>query len=187
MYFLCNWRHQSSVGNLFKWPSHESISPLICRPFSILERPDAPYRIFNLNGWHLCSFFVSISTSIQLDDPCVPQPQRENDQYIMDIIFRSAQFKPVEIRKLNYCRLYMNVVTLADITKPNGLNLDPCLSKGNLSLLSSSTRWHTVNQDRPLEKEWRLWQSENAIWSNPQGHLLLPLGVWLCPPADLRY
>jgi hypothetical protein len=135
----------------------------------------------------LRSFLASISASIQLDDPCVPQPQRENDQYIMDIILQSNQFKPAEVRRLNYCRLYLNVVTLADITKPNGFDLDPCLLEGNVSLYSSSTRWHTVNQDRPSEKEWRLWRVANAIWSNSQGRLYLPLGAWLFPPSDLRF
>ena len=135
----------------------------------------------------LPTFLASISATIHLDNPCVPQPQRENDQYLMDIIVNSARFTPAEIRKLNYCRLYLLAVTLSDISKPNGCELGSCLLQGRPSLYSSRTRWHTVNQDRPSETEWKLWKSANRLWSDHDGRLLQPLGAWIHPLEKCRY
>jgi hypothetical protein len=85
-----------------------------------------------------------------------------NDQYLVDMIIHSNRYSLVQLRTLNYCRLYLQAVTLADITKPNGLHLDPCFLTGHSSLYSSRTRWHhSINQDRPSDNEWRLWKSAN--------------------------
>lgn len=97
----------------------------------------------------------------------------------MDIIIQSARFTPTEIRKLNYCRLYLQAVTLSDITKPNGWELDPCLLQGRPSSYSSLTRWQTVNQDRPSVTEWKFWKLANTLWSNQNGRLIRALGVWI--------
>ncbi len=186
MYFLRQWRLQSPVGKLLKCAlSWLQLSTGVS--FSILENTEAALPHLE-SKWmaSLRSFFASIGASWQLDEPCVPPMKRENDRYIMDLIIQSARYKPADIEKLNYCRLYLNVVTLADITKPNGHDLDPCLVKGQRSLYSSSTRWHTVNQEQPSVKEWRLWQLAHALWSNSQGQLNLPLGAWLLPLSGLQ-
>jgi exonuclease III len=186
MYFLRHWRLQSPVGKLLKCAlSWQQFSAGVS--FPILENTETALPHLE-SKWmaSLRSFLASIGAGLQLDEPCVPPMQRANDRYIMDLIIQSARYKPADIRKLNYCRLYLNVVTLTDITKPNGHDLDPCFVQGQRSLYSSSTRWHTVNQERPSEKEWRLWQSAQALWSNPQGKLNLPLGAWLLPLSGLR-
>jgi hypothetical protein len=104
----------------------------------------------------------------------------------MDVIIQSARFKPADIKKLNYCRLYLNAVTLSDITKPNGLEVDPCILTGHQSLCGGITRWHTVNQEKPSNKEWQLWRIASTLWSDSDGRLHLPLGAWLLPLPDLR-
>jgi hypothetical protein len=42
----------------------------------------------------------------------------------MDIILASNHYSPAEIRKLNFCRLFLNVITLSDISHPYGLLFD---------------------------------------------------------------
>jgi hypothetical protein len=186
-YFLRHWRTQTSVGKLLQntmaW-LHLSVG----MSYSILERVDVslPHLESKWIG-SLRTFLASISASLHLDDPCIPQPQREHDRHLMDMIIQSARFTPQEIRKLNYCRLYLQVVTLADISKPNGRELDPCFLQGAPSLYSNRTRWHTINQDRPSANEWKLWISANRIWSDSQGYLLQPLGAWLHPLPDLLF
>jgi hypothetical protein len=186
-YFLRHWRSQSSVGKLLKctmaWV-HLSVG----MPYSILERTEEVLPHLE-SKWirSLREFLASISVSLQLDDPCVPPTQREHDCYLMDMIIQSKQFTPAEIRKLNYCRLFLQAVTLSDITKPNGMELDPCFLQGRSSLHSGRTRWHTINQDRPSETEWKLWRTANTIWSDPQGQLAHPLGAWLKPVPELRF
>ncbi|KAI2491874.1 hypothetical protein MHU86_22670 [Fragilaria crotonensis] len=72
-------------------------------------------------------------------------------------------------------------VTLSDIAKPNGCELDPSMLCGQPSLMSNRTRWHTVNQDRPSEIEWKLWKSANRLWSDEKGVLFQALGEWTQP------
>ena len=107
----------------------------------------------------------------------------------MEAIFQAARYTPAEVRKLNYCRLYQQAVTLSNITKPNGQDLDPSLLLTGQPFLhrSPTTRWHTVNQDRPSEKEWMLWRSANRLWSDHTGRLLNPLGAWLHPLPNHRF
>ena len=47
-------------------------------------------------------FLATIDATIQLDDPEIPPTQRENDEYIMDLIMNARCFSNAEIRKLNY-------------------------------------------------------------------------------------
>jgi hypothetical protein len=170
-YFLRHWRNQSSVGKLLKcavaWAQLA-----VGTSYSIMERVD--HSLPHLESKWLASlrtFLASISASLLLDDPCIPPLQREHDQYLMDLILQSTRFTPQEVRRLNYCRLYLQVVTLADISKPNGEDLDPCFLQGTSSLQSGCTRWHTVHQDRPSDREWTLWRSANRIWSDQHGRL----------------
>ena len=187
MYFLRHWRGQTTVGKLLKctlgW-----IQLSVGTSFAVLERPEVSLPHLE-SKWiaSLRTYLASIGASILLDDSGVPKAQREHDCHLMDIIIQSGTFKPAEIRKLNYCRLYLNAVTLADITKPNGEELDPCLLKGQPSLYSGITTWHTINQDRPSEKEWKLWQKANMLWSDSHARLYQPLGAWLVPLPDLRF
>jgi hypothetical protein len=186
-YLLRHWRTQSSVGNLLKctlaW-LHLSAG----MSYSLLERVDEQLPHLESKWIHsLCQFLSSISASIHLDDPCIPQPQRVNDQYLMDMIIQSNRYTPVQLRTLNYCRLYLQAVTLADITTPNGLHLDPCFLTGHSSLYRSRTRWHSVNQDRPSDKDWRLWKLANRLWSDQSGRLFHPLGAWLHPVTNSRF
>jgi exonuclease III len=186
-YFLRHWRSQSSVGKLLKCTmAWAQLTAGVS--YSIMERTEDPLP--HLESKWLASirtFLASISASLHLDDPGIPPLQREHDWYLMDMIIHSARFSPLEIRKLNYCRLYLQAVTLADISKPNGQELDPCFLLGTSSLHSGHTRWHTVHQDRPSEQEWKLWRSANRIWSDQQGCLLQPLGAWIHPVQTRRF
>ena len=97
----------------------------------------------------------------------------------MDIILQSNQFTPAQIRMLNYCRLYLGAVTLADLTIPNGVALDQAKLKGHISHYSNITRWLKIRQDRSSETQWRLWRRANLLWSTRNGRLFQPLGNWL--------
>ena len=187
MYFLRHWRLQSSVGKLLKctiaWAQLGT-----GMSYSILAQ--VTISLPHLEAKWIASlreFLATISASILLDDPCIPPPQRENDKYLMDLIIQSGRYSTAQVQKLNYCRLYLQAVTLSDITKPNGHELDPCLLAGRPSLFSSRTRWHTVQQDRPSESEWKLWKTANSLWSDQYGHLFQPLGAWLQSLPNHRF
>jgi hypothetical protein len=185
-YLLRHWRIHSTIGKLMKcalaW-----IQLSLGVSFPLLERVHVSLPHLE-SKWFasLRRFLATIDAAIQLDNPEVPPTQREHDEYIMDLIMNARRFSNAEIRKLNYCRLYLQVVTLADVTKPNGVELDPNLLRGYPSLMSSKSTLLSVNQDRPSEKEWMLWRKANLIWSSPDGTLLRPLGNWTRRVQDQR-
>jgi hypothetical protein len=50
-------------------------------------------------------------------------PPRERDQVIMDIIF-SQSLDPLEIARINRCRVYLQALFLSDITTADGRYLE---------------------------------------------------------------
>src|SRR5687768_6626116 len=61
--------------------------------------------------------------------------------------------------ELNNCQLYLQVETLADITDPNGIQLDPNILHGHLSLFSSHSIKRWPEQARPQGTSWGCWKS----------------------------
>ena len=72
-----------------------------------------------------------IGETIELDDPGMPPLQLcpLYSVYIMDMILASGWFQPAQIRQLNYCRLYLQAVTI----KANGIHLDLSIYCGRFS------------------------------------------------------
>lgn len=135
----------------------------------------------------LCHFLSSIHFGIHVDNPCISSTQRQNDQHIMDLIITSKLFSKTEIRKLNYCPLYWQAVTLSDIARVDREMLDHSKLEGSPSLQSSITRWVEVNQVRPSSREWKLWKRANQIWSSAEGRLKKQLGACTVTIQNQRF
>jgi hypothetical protein len=127
----------------------------------------------------LRSYLCTVSATIELDKEYVPRIERINDQHIMDLILQSNRFTPKEIRLLNYCRMYLQAVTISDIATATGTELDIMMRNGIRSHSSSKTKWHHFNQKRPSVKVWKLWKQANRLWSHDNGQLIKPLHQWL--------
>jgi hypothetical protein len=127
----------------------------------------------------LWNYLAAIDATLEVDDPGILPLQREDDSYIMDHILQARQFTPAQIRRINYCRLYLQAITVSDVTTNAGLQLDMSKLAGRISLYSSVTQGIRVHQERPSETEWKLWKKANSLWSDAQGNLYQPLGAWL--------
>jgi len=57
-------------------------------------------------------------------DDMVPPRQRANDVYLMEIVIQCGKFGPKDLRRLNHCRLWLNVVTLADVANAAGTQVE---------------------------------------------------------------
>jgi hypothetical protein len=135
----------------------------------------------------LREYLRHIGGSLQLDSSYIPSLERVHDHHIMDIIIQSAKFTPKEIKTLNYCRMYLQAVTLSDITNAAGNALDMHMLAGNVDNISSSiSTWHHFHQQRPYEEAWELWREANKLWSKADGKLHQPLTKWLIPPSRQR-
>ena len=95
----------------------------------------------------LRAYLATINASFELDDSYIPPTQRENKFYLMDSVLASNRFTSSQIRQINYCRLYLQAVTLSDITNIKGDQIDPAKLKGMTSLQSSQSRLHWIYQE----------------------------------------
>ena len=61
-----------------------------------------------------------------------PRLQRHNDFFLMDRVYEST-LSIDTILKINRCRMYLNVLTLADISLGDGSTIDPQVYQGRKS------------------------------------------------------
>jgi hypothetical protein len=177
--FVRHWRQKTVAGrllrNVVEWAQFTSgtATPL-------LEVPSIPLPHLE-SKWlaSLRAYLASINAGLHLDVTGLPPLEREHDGYIMEWIIQSDRFTDKEVVRLNYCRLFLNAVTLSDLTATNGKLLDIGKLNGEPSLISSRSLWMAVKQDNPSAAEWRLWRKANSIWSTENGILRQPLGDWL--------
>ena len=177
--FLRHWRKNSVAGKLLqialRWFQVQAgVS------YPILQQVSSPLPQLE-SKWiaSLRTFLHSIGASIWVDNPGIPKLQRMHDVVLMDVIQSSARFTDQEIRKLNYCRLYLKAVTLSDITTVSGTSLDSSKLTGEISLQSSTHLGPEIYQERPSPSTWLLWKRANRLWSNPTGVLYQSLGDWV--------
>ena len=183
-YFMRHWRKSSEVGQMLECTlAWAQLNVGVSFPILEYTSLDLPH----LESKWIASirvYLASIRAGLQLDRSGLPALQRQGDSFIMDYELDSKKLK---IRRINYCRLYLQAITIADLASPDGEVLDNCKLNGTMSLQSSRTRWLHINQDKPSQKEWQLWKRVNLLWSFPDGRLKIPLKAWTHPKQTLRH
>ena len=143
--FIRNRRLNSIVGKLLRiavgWFQQQ-----VGMSYSIMERVSVVLPHLE-SKWlsSLREFLASIDCTLQVDDASIPTLQRHHDTHIMDCILDSKRFTAAEIRRLNYCRLYLQAQTLSDLVDLNGLYLYKTKLDGKPSLLSSKSLGVKIN------------------------------------------
>jgi hypothetical protein len=126
-----------------------------------------------------------LQKQLQLDTTFVPEIQRVNDSHIMDHMLEQGTFSKTDICQINYCRLYLQAVTVSDISNATGTHLAPGIRTGDPTLWSSVTRYHKTNQSRPNSTSWRLWSKSMELFFT-EDKLFVPLRQWMIPPSRQR-
>ena len=184
--FMRHWRQDNEAGKLLKvavaW-SHYATG----MGKSLFEDTSTPLPHLEAK-WiaSLRSYLNQSQITLQVETQGIPPLEREHDVYLMEEILRSNWFTEKEIVRLNYCRLYLNAVTLSDITNTIGDRLDDSKQVGETSLMSANSKWMEVNQSKPSDSEWKLWTCANRLWSNSKGQLHQPLGKWVRDQRECR-
>jgi hypothetical protein len=129
-------------------------------------------------------FLGSIGAQLEVDQDFIPARQRVNDFYLMDLAMSSCRFTAKQLKLVNYCRLYLQVVTASDVVLPSGYQLDEWLLDGVLHIDSSESLFVKVTQGRPNKPTWVQWHRLMHL----VGEVLsrLPLGEWLSSAPCLR-
>jgi hypothetical protein len=65
-------------------------------------------------------YLAEINGALQIANTNIQPLQRHLDKYIMEEVLSSQLFQPRKIKYVNYCRLYLQVVTLSDIYNAQG-------------------------------------------------------------------
>jgi hypothetical protein len=165
-----------------------------CQRMSGISKPILEFPSINLP--HLeTSFFPSLrdylsstDSALILETTHIVPLQRIGDFHLMDSVLECNQFTPRKIRLINYCRLFLQVHTIADLATAAGTHVDLCFLNGQVSLLSSRSTDLEIHQERPDTLEaWNEWRKACSLWCNiDTGALHQPLGPWKFPSVSLR-
>jgi hypothetical protein len=132
-------------------------------------------------------FLGTIKATIEVATDHVAPLQREHDQHIMDIVINQGTFTNAAIRRINYCRLYFNVITISDITNAAGTHIDSHYWNGTDGNTRSHTTWHKCLQEFPENTiTWTMWRKALKLFSSQDRKLNKPLGQWLHTPINQR-
>jgi hypothetical protein len=134
----------------------------------------------------LRTFLKTINGHIETDHPFIPPPQRQHDSYIMDRALKSSAWSPLDIRHLNYCRMFVQAITILDLCLANGTHADEDLLTGDPSTTSSVSTLLHYNQAKPSKAAWKTWKLLMNLWFYSNGELKKPLGPWLTTGLQLR-
>jgi hypothetical protein len=129
-------------------------------------------------------FLGSIGAQLEVDQTFVPTRQRRNDFYLMDLAMSSGRFTSKQLKYVNYCRLYLQAVTAADVVLPSGYLLDEWMLDGVLHPDSSSTCFLKVTQSKPDKRTWFQWRRLMQLVGDEL--IRSPLGEWLDSALRLR-
>ena len=104
----------------------------------------------------------------------------------MDVAISSKKFKPAAMKRINYCRMYLNVSLLSNITNPLGTCVDDAIYRGHFDEMMSRNMGHRVNQHKPNEKAWKVWRRflHQLCQRDTRHTLKTPLGAWTTAPSD---
>jgi exonuclease III len=151
----------------------------------VLEHPSIDYP-HDESKWFRQTrrFLHSIGGTIIIQDAPLMQLQRHHDEFLMDRICKSNHFTTPEIKIINYCRLYLRVTLISDLATASGTTLIPGVFTGSPVGMSKPKRMYSI-QHRPGKPQWVLWAKALRLWSYPNGTLLVPLGQWKLPHAQL--
>ena len=84
----------------------------------------------------LREYLAFINAGLQLDNTGVAPLERRHDEFIMDRILSSKKFNCSEIKRQNYCRLFLGALTISDLATTGGNQLDHAKLSGQESLFT---------------------------------------------------
>ena len=177
LHFLKHWRTNTDTSTTlqinFSWCQWQAGTST-----SILQDIN-PTTLQHLEARWIPSLCVALrlfGASINVDDDYVPRPERDGDQYIMDVAAKQPNVNDKSIRIINYCRLYLHITTLSEMFDATGSYILPHVFKCERPLWFDPTINVTI-QKRPSDYQIRTrWKPFCLELSRLQTH-----GPWILP------
>ena len=107
---------------------------------------------------------------------------REEDKNLASVLEHATKIDVInkgEWRTMNRCRLYLNVITVADITTGNGKEIDINFWRGEKDIFRSrNVGW--PDQGNPSKRDWATWRRilSVCLCKDDKRNLTNPLGRW---------
>ena len=157
--------------------------------WSVVQKTDA--KLPHLESSWITSmreYLNLMGASLELQDARLPQLQREHDSYIMDHVLDNAKFQPAQIKAINWCRMYLGVVTVSDIANAAGTHIQSAMYHGDLDSIPTHNSWLKVHQREPNQSSWQQWRRACRLIASPRDKLLHQrLGHWIVKAAQTRH
>ena len=132
------------------------------------------------------SNLARLDASLWIEDVWRPQLQREYDAFIMDRFILIPRITPSELKQANAVRLYMRILTIADITDPSGCYIPSGMLTGEWQ---AGSDLHWPHQPMPPKAFWATFRKciryTFCTHLPPRQHISdsmdldTPLGKWL--------
>jgi hypothetical protein len=118
---------------------------------------------------HIRRFLAKHSASLEIE--CIPKLtyERQAEEYIMDVVCspptttemdrtKLKQYTDAEIRKIYYCKSYLNVKRISDLCTADEVFVLPSIAKGERSIRQYTSKLEEIRQERPGERTWTIWR-----------------------------
>ena len=169
---LISWVQAYIGTSYFVWKDVHRICPPVPAPWVMAVRG----ALKHVHG----------SIDIQDPDSLIPPPLRQNDIYLMDHAI-SQGLRQQHLSRINSCRRYLQVVTLADIANPKGTAIYQCAKSGVECDFEPWILGERFNQPRPSPAAWKTWRTFLHSFENTRGTLIQPLHSWTRPHHYCRW
>jgi hypothetical protein len=126
--------------------------PIFLYPDRLLPHLDGHWLV------NIREFLATIDGSLKLIHTHIPPLSRTGDLFLMEKACDSGRFSPAHLRKLNYCRLYLNVTTLSDVCNTAGTRFAVGILEGIRSIQQSSSKGPSAKQELPSNPTWAIWR-----------------------------
>jgi hypothetical protein len=138
---------------------------------------DQPYWMVSI-----CDFLGQTNASLEIENLWVPTISRRHDVMLMDLAIQ-LNFMCHQLCQINQCRLYLQVLSISDISTANGRSLLPGILQGTRDdQRTSKLQW-------PVSHHLANWSAWHLLLQHIStgGKLSQPLGEWVTVPHQPWY
>ena len=171
----------------------------------VLTTPFSGYGHLATKSWlaSLWQFISTYSIDLRLSDAISNRPRaaRENDTFLMDLYHRLDLLSKSEMRSFNRVRLYLGVITMADLTTGDGKHIRNTFFDRPRPTNHDYPSTYIWQREEPTSGDFNLWRKALGLlcapgtrqllyeyqvqeWINPQHHC--SNWPWLYDPIESR-
>ena len=128
-------------------------------------------------------YLDEIQATIEIDETFIQEKLRTKDRSLMEIAL-AQDLTEDELKRFNYCRLFVGAMYLSEICKAEGSSLVPGISTGDTSYTEYKTTLQQPKQQKPDKKSWKVWTKVLAYITKGSNTLKNDLGKWTEAHSD---